>query len=533
MKKKLLFNTKMVLISIFILCVFSTETYAQIIEGNLYRENSSPEVYVINGNKKIWIPTPDALLAMGHQWSDVNIVADAALNNFERFNIKSASATPGSILFLMPEHYPITINTSQNIKGPLLQGNIELITIHGWLKENVTIGAAPAVIGRGESPGSDINFEFIPDYKWLYENNIDINKLIMVGNIAAHGDRYIFEDSTCNKYVSTNPAIHCEINSWKWRGRIPANLNHPPADWINIPDIDGAPLYWPFNPNFSAGQYVSVSGSLVKDTPHGYDFPQWMDKSTTQIPKETDKWCPGWPWACQVDATNFARWTEIHPVDSIKLIDTRQQTETTYGLLLTSNVGDCNSISVNLSPDPSIARPPNSVVAFREIIGAEWLDPNKNNLIKPPFYSPQFIRADKFTDHITVTANTCGNGTTSHGRIKALYSIWWVPAQRVPHEMNVTVNPFPISLNTSTTFTITASDIDIGTPVIAEIFYNNMRIGLTNSSITYAFRPVRTKHVIIERDGRGKPHRTIEYINSYPPLEIRIPEYKRVTKRLF
>ena len=34
---------------------------ATIREGGLYREAGAPEVYTIQGGKKVWIPTPDAL----------------------------------------------------------------------------------------------------------------------------------------------------------------------------------------------------------------------------------------------------------------------------------------------------------------------------------------------------------------------------------------------------------------------------------------------------------------------------------------
>lgn len=534
-----------------IVCLVSIclNIHAQILEGRLYRENASPKVYVIHDGKKIHIPSPDALLALGYQWSDVQVVTTGSLTNYTEYIIRSASATPSSSV-MRPLNisggslWPVKISNSQRIRltNPLIT-DIHLVEIRGWLRDAINprtnFGTlypnGNSGILNTEGSGFDHCFELIPDWKWLDSQNMDISKIFMVGNIAGDVNEDLTGNGFSDKFVKKFLTVHCEISSWGWRDRFPPNLNHPPTDWSgfnqnNSPRSD----FWAFNPNFSAGQYVSVFGSFVMDGAHSSKA-VWHPASIKNPREELSKWCPGWPWACayaEGPVELLANYTEIHPVDLIEPIDNRLQTETTFGIILTSNVGDCNSLSLNLSPDPSIVRPPNSVVAYREIIGAEWLDPNKNNLIKPPFYSPQFIRVVKSADHITVTANTCGNGTTSHGRIKALYSLWWEPAQRIPHEMNITVTPFPINLNSATTFTITASDIDINIPVNAEIFYNNIRIGVTNSTITYAFRPVRTRHVIIERDGRGKPHRTIKFINSYPPLEIRMPGYKSVTKRL-
>ena len=49
----------------FLALVFAFTARAEVVEGNVYRENSSAEVYLISAGKKIWVPTPDALFAMG------------------------------------------------------------------------------------------------------------------------------------------------------------------------------------------------------------------------------------------------------------------------------------------------------------------------------------------------------------------------------------------------------------------------------------------------------------------------------------
>lgn len=56
-------------------------------DGILYRENSRPEVYVIYGRAKFWIPNPDVFNAMGFSWSSVRVVPDGSLANISTIPI--------------------------------------------------------------------------------------------------------------------------------------------------------------------------------------------------------------------------------------------------------------------------------------------------------------------------------------------------------------------------------------------------------------------------------------------------------------
>ncbi len=93
----------------------------QISEGRLYRERTAPEIYVIHDGKKVHVPTADALIGMGYNWSMVEVVPDGALNNFPCVKIPSASKTPSSLIFppdipgfgsLDKSHHPVQISTS-------------------------------------------------------------------------------------------------------------------------------------------------------------------------------------------------------------------------------------------------------------------------------------------------------------------------------------------------------------------------------------------------------------------------------------
>jgi hypothetical protein len=81
-------------------CINANPCFAKpFAERNVYKECSSPNRYVLISNKMIFIPTADALEAMGYTASMVKIVPDGALAGFQKFTLPSASATPGSLVF--------------------------------------------------------------------------------------------------------------------------------------------------------------------------------------------------------------------------------------------------------------------------------------------------------------------------------------------------------------------------------------------------------------------------------------------------
>lgn len=49
-----------------------------IVNGQLYRETGAAPVYLAQDQQLFWIPTPDALVAMGFGWN-VNVVPDGSL----------------------------------------------------------------------------------------------------------------------------------------------------------------------------------------------------------------------------------------------------------------------------------------------------------------------------------------------------------------------------------------------------------------------------------------------------------------------
>lgn len=478
----------------------------RVLEGQLYKEFSSPQVFVIHDGKKIHIPTEDTLFALDYSWAEVQSVPDGALDEFPNYKIESASGTPGSLIFPPAggSHYSKRIATSQCIKVRTLGADDpQLVEIRGWLVKGTS-----EVTSSGEghcepdprepTGGFDVGFGLIPDYRWLESQGIDINSLIMVGNFTISNDdvepiSIVPGSGPANdKIVRVTPTIKCEVNSWLWRARMPPKLNAPPKDWIHFSPPGRA---WPFIPSVVEGQYVSVHGSLVTDSPHGSTFPHLWGL-TGKVPREIDKWCPSSPWAYPTDGRDhLARWTEIHPVDLIRPQVDPGRHETVYGLLLTSNVTDCNFMTVTLTP--RTPRPPNTVVAYKEIVGSETRDPNNDP-------RRHYIRVAKSADFITVIANTCGDSVGSHGRIKALYRLWWEPATVIPpssRTLSVSVAPTGIQLNKSVWVTVSARDAVTGMAVAGKVSIDGKVVGDTNVGFRFIFR---AKNV-----GTGSNRRTI------------------------
>lgn len=464
----------------------------RVLDDRLYKEASTPEVYVLHDGRKIHIPSEESLLSLGYSRAEVVLVPDGALDAFPTYRIESASRTPGSVVFppITGAHYSKRIATSQRIKVRTIGADDpQLVEIRGWIVKGDRGEQLPSTgIGNVEGPGFDFGFRLIPDYRWLESQGIDTNSLIMVGNftIATDEDGGVTAGSgvagsgTANdKIVRVTPTIKCEVNSWMFQGQRPPALSSPPNDWIRFAPPGGI---WPFLPNTPDGQYVSVHGSLVTDNPHSGPWSYIWDVPG-KTPREIDKWCPGWPWAYPGEGRDhLARWTEIHPVDDIRAQVDPGRHETVYGLLLTSNVRDCNSMQVTLTP--RTPRPPNTVAAYKELIGSESLDPNNDS-------SRHYIRVTKTPDSITVTAHTCGDSLGSHGRIKALYRLWWEPALVTPPSprvLNVSVSPTRIRLNVSVWVTVNAKDAVTGVAVAGKVKIDNRIVGDTNQRFRFTFK---------------------------------------------
>ena len=56
-------------------------------DGTLLRETSRPEVYVIYGQARFCIPTPEEFEALGFDWEKVEVVGDGTATNLPMVSI--------------------------------------------------------------------------------------------------------------------------------------------------------------------------------------------------------------------------------------------------------------------------------------------------------------------------------------------------------------------------------------------------------------------------------------------------------------
>jgi hypothetical protein len=406
-------------------------------EGNLYRERSFPEVYVIHSGKKVWIPNSGALFAMGYDWSRVTEVPDGALDGYPRFNIPSSSPTPGSLLFPpnRTSHFPLT--GIANATTAFSQGKeIQFVELYGWLR-----GVEDAADGCGD--GDDFHYYLELDTEWALSQGIDLNRILRVGNVA--NAAIILPGYSPRRAVSL-PLIQVELNSWGWHGQAPPG-NQKPADWTARVDCGGTWKEWPFDPyqpNASRprlnafdwginqrGPYVRIAGSLVTDSPHdvqhriGTILSRYFGISPTAA-FEWEGSVPDWhPGVGSNTPDHFARWTEIHPPDLIEVLDWKEPLVTTRAVALAARVAatpgpifpSCEQVEFDIFPEAQ--RPTNSHIAYNELRGPETYFPWGENADNGSWITVS-------NDHIHVRAQVCGGAIFgSPGRFKAIYRAWW------------------------------------------------------------------------------------------------------------
>lgn len=414
-------------------------------EGELYREASAPEVYVIQNGSKIWIPTPDALFAMGYHWGNVKVVPDGKLGAYPRFNIPSSSPTPGSLIFPPngTSHFPL--KGIPNAISVMSQGReIQIAEMRGWLR---------GISGEGqcnhEDDGADFQYLLELDTDWALSQGVDLHKILRVGNVAQIG---LQQASSSPRKAVSLPLINVELNSWGWRSHYPPGANKP-QDWTHQQENCPKTVPWPFDPDqggtllvpngATRGPYVRMSGSLVTDSPHDVqhrpgtifcryfaiccaDF--WCSSGSPQAEWEgsVPDWAPR-PGASSDVPDHPARWTEMHPPDLIEVLEQREPRVTVRGLALAARVAatpgpifpSCEKQEFDLYPEAS--RPANTVAKYEELRAAY-----------PEVHFPWGENADNgswiqvLDDHIHMKAQVCGGALGgSPGRFKAIYRVWW------------------------------------------------------------------------------------------------------------
>jgi hypothetical protein len=413
--------------------LFTSTVGAQVVEGKVYREKSTPEVYLISAGKKIWVPNPPALFLMGFNWSNVVVVPDGTLNAYPRFNIPSSSLTPGSLIF-PPEGkaHPLAL-VPGSVKAMSRGKEIQLVELYGWIR-----GIANHC---GDEP--DFHYALELDTDWALSQGIDLHMILRVGNIAWMGSML---PGFHPRHAVSVPLIVIELNAWEWNN-VTAGLTKPP-DWTFIGNCD-RPATWPFDqrqpapgeslePVAKDRPYVRVAGSLITDHPHDVQtrpntfFSRWF-AITDSDAAEWEGSAPDWQPGTATDSPDhYARYTEIHPPDLFQVLAPKEPRVTVRAVALAARVGrlpfgwsnSCEQVDFDIFPEAS--RPPSSRIKYEELPGPEiywpWgKDDNNGSWVT------------SFDDHVHVKARVCGGSLGgSPGRFKAIYRVWWEPVVSAP-----------------------------------------------------------------------------------------------------
>jgi hypothetical protein len=436
--------------------VFVSSVGAQVTEGKVYRETSTPEVYLISAGKKIWVPTPAALFAMGFNWSNVVVVPDGTLNAYPRFNIPSCSLTPGSLVF-PPEGkaYPLAVVPGA-VKAMSRGKGIQLVELYGWLR------------GVGPCTGDpDFHYELELDTDWALAQGIDLHKILRVGNVVGGGAVGLMLPGFHPRHSVSLPTIHIELNSWEWGDSDGTNDGRTkPPDWTFVGNCD-VPATWPFDqlqptPGqklepmggdiAQRGPYVRVAGSLITDSPHDVQsrpntsLSRWFAITDSDL-AEWEGSVPDWqPGADSKSPDHYARWTEMHPPDLIQVQAPKEPRVTVRAVALAARKGmfgwstSCEEVDFDIFPEAS--RPPNSRIKYEELPGPEIFWPSGKDDNNGSWVT-------SFDDHVHVKARVCGSGLWgSPGRFKAIYRVWWEPLPTTvaldPHQFSGQILAFTL-----------------------------------------------------------------------------------------
>lgn len=245
-------------------------------DGTLLRERSHAEVYVVHGGKRIWIPTPDALRLMGYSFANVHVIPNGSAQQLPEVRLASGSPTPGSLVW--PPDNNIKLFARSTLPGTVRvksRGHeIRIIELRGWLREVDSY--------CNDDPGNhdDWHYQLEVDPAWTDALGIDLTQLFTVGDVLSMG---IQEDPYSSPYAAFSlPVISMELNGWVPEKR-PSEQR--PSDWVmqraECVTPAKAHTYWPFDPLAASGPfdpnranlnergpYIRVVGSVVTDQPH-------------------------------------------------------------------------------------------------------------------------------------------------------------------------------------------------------------------------------------------------------------------------
>lgn len=296
----------------------------------------------------------------------------------------------------------LSVPGSHAVKGA--RGRVaQVIELRGWLTfvgthcygASHTPGASPV---NDREPDWPYNLQLDPT--WLDHLGLrDPNRLIRAGNVvnfplpasppADGSPRGIGPSRTPSRWALVSaPIVHIEVTSWDPE-RHPGQ--QPPRGWRSLGPLPGAcasDVLWPYDPRnpvpgqprLAVGQYVRVVGSLVTDQPHTAvgaaaeqpdDVPDngFADVEVPEVMEMRRLWELG---RGERDPRNLARWTEVHPPDTVSVMAPRDTSVTMRSVLVGPSpdapVGSPATLDAVIVPPRPKPRP-DATIQVEEIVG--------------------------------------------------------------------------------------------------------------------------------------------------------------------
>ena len=269
---------------------------------------------------------------------------------------------------ILPNHdklFPLPLSRPGQTPAP---HPILVMEMRGWIRY-----VAP--ICEAKDPGWYYALE--PDPEWLDEKGIKLEELLRVGNLTGLGDE---RDQRSVRAVAARPLIRIEFGGWDLRRK----PRRPPAGWRYM-GAPGCPdVVWAFNPTnpvkgqpaLVPGQYVRIVGALVMDMPHATKavVGVWLLRhmgfslgSNYMVYGTQNFWSQGG----EHNPSNPARWTEIHPPDSIEVLPAKPMLETLRGIAVGVEPGfffpRAQTFEFRIAP-PGPRPSPEATIEVREVV---------------------------------------------------------------------------------------------------------------------------------------------------------------------
>jgi hypothetical protein len=370
----------------------------------------------------VWVPTTDALGHLGFGWPDVQVVPDGSLSGIPKVTLPSLSDTPGSMVFPTSDPAKQTGHANKwvarsELPGITLPNQNHVVTMKGVLKGVPAAGSDARIINTIDP---DITMILLPHASCLDQPGIDPARLFKVGDILDSGE-------------NVQPDIH---RAWvakpRWKVEVcgfPAvnvqAAGDTPAHWVNEGNV-----FWPWwPPDFAAldNQPVVMSGVLVADEPH-------TDSNGLDYRAASLDWQGGDGSDVRYAANNPARYTEVHPPDSIVLDQHPNPDEDDLiGVAVSIGTSDVTpwptqqELTVTLHPVTN--QPPGTKLQVQEIVLPDSYLPSIIEGNATLTGAALNVNVSSFDLHVKVQAAPFNQHT---GRFAAIYRMRWVPGGPPP-----------------------------------------------------------------------------------------------------